>query len=239
MVATNTTNYGLIRTVQVRNENIPGVLGALASAIGSAGANIGNIQTVHLSQSYVLRDIDVHVEDETHLLEVLRAVGQVKGVRVTETRDEVMDLHQGGEIAIVSRQPVADIAMLRKVYTPGLIAPEAVRSGQVVFALSNPDPEIRPAHAIEAGAAFAADGTTVNNLLGYPGIWRGALSTQASEINRSMLIAAGEALMEVTPQGDLSPTALDPAVHRRVAYAVGRAAVESGVGDADGLVDLE
>ena len=49
MVTTNTTNYGLIRTVQVRNENIPGVLGALASAIGSAGANIGNIQTVHLS----------------------------------------------------------------------------------------------------------------------------------------------------------------------------------------------
>ena len=79
----------------------------------------------------------------------------------------------------------------------------------------------------------------MNNLLGYPGIWRGALATQAGEINRSMLIAAGEALMEATPNGDLSPSPLDPEVHRRVAYAVGRAAVESGVGDADGLVDLE
>ena len=180
MVTTNTTNYGLIRTVQVRNENIPGVLGALASAIGSAGANIGNIQTVHLSD------------------------------------------------VVISTAGV-----------PGLIAPEAVRSGQIVFALSNPDPEIRPAQAVEAGAALAADGTTVNNLLGYPGIWRGALSTQAGEINRSMLIAAGEALMGVTPHGDLSPSALDPEVHRRVAYAVGKAAVESDVGDADGLVDLE
>ena len=79
----------------------------------------------------------------------------------------------------------------------------------------------------------------MNNLLGYPGIWRGALSTQAGAINRSMLIAAGEALMGVTPHGDLSSSALDPEVHRRVAYAVGKAAVASGVGDADGLVDLE
>ena len=51
MVTTNTTNYGLIRTVQVRNENIPGVLGALASAIGGAGANIGNIPTSALPRS--------------------------------------------------------------------------------------------------------------------------------------------------------------------------------------------
>ena len=58
-----TTNYGLIRTIQVRNENTPGVLGSLATTIGGIGANIGNIQTVSINQNFVLRDIDVFVEE--------------------------------------------------------------------------------------------------------------------------------------------------------------------------------
>ena len=447
-----TTNYGLIRTMQVRNDNVPGVLGALATAIGSAGANVGNIQTVHISQNHVVRDIDIYVEDEAHLLEVLRAVSGVSGVRVTETRDDVMDIHQGGKIEIVSRHPVESIATLRKVYTPGvaevcraivgepalakrftsigntvaivtdgtavlglgnvglpaampvmegkaallqqfggvngapllidaptvddfveavvsvaptysgihlediasphcfevvdklrrrlavpvmqddqdgtaavvfgavltamrltgkrlgdvtigqvglgaagqsiasllmhasdrpvlgadlnedcllrhaqlggrqaslteimatadviisttgvpgLISPDLVRDGQIVFALSNPDCEILPAAALEAGAALAADGASVNNLLGYPGIWRGALGVRATEINRAMLIAVGEALADATPPGELSPNPIDVALHRRIAYAVGQAAVDSGVGEPDGLEQLE
>ena len=158
-----------------------------------------------------------------------------------DVNEDCIARHQqhGGRVASLDEIMATADVVISTTGVPGLIAPEAVRSGQVVFALSNPDPEIRPALAIEAGAALAADGTTVNNLLGYPGIWRGALSTQAGEINRAMLIAAGEALMEATPYGDLSPTPLDPEVHRKVAYAVGKAAVDSGVGDADGLVDLE
>ena len=59
---------------------------------------------------------------------------------------------------------------------PGLIEPShGPRRGQVILALSNPDPEIDPDVALEAGAAFAADGSVVNNVLGYPGIFRGAL----------------------------------------------------------------
>ena len=145
----------------------------------------------------------------------------------------------GGRVASLDEIMASADVVISTTGVSGLIKPEAVRSGQIVLALSNPDPEIRPSQALEAGASLAADGTTVNNLLGYPGIWRGALSTQAGEINRAMLIAAGEALMEVTPQGDLSPSPLDPEVHRRVAYAVGKAAVKSGVGDADGLADME
>ena len=68
----------------------------------------------------MLRDIDIYVEDQEHLNETLRAIARVQGVRVIETRDEVMDLHQGGKIEIVSRQRVESIAMLRKVYTPGV-----------------------------------------------------------------------------------------------------------------------
>lgn len=115
-----TMNYGLIRTVQVSNENVPGVLGSLATAIGGAGANIGNIQTMHISQNHVLRDIDVYVENEDHLIDVLKAISGIQGVKVIETRDEVMDLHQGGKIQIVSRHSVDSVAMLRKIYTPGV-----------------------------------------------------------------------------------------------------------------------
>ena len=62
----------------------------------------------------------------------------------------------------------------------GLITPEMVRPGQVILALTNPVPEIEPDVALAAGAAFAADGTSVNNVLGYPGIFRGALLAGAS-----------------------------------------------------------
>ncbi len=63
---------------------------------------------------------------------------------------------------------------------PGLITPDLVRPGQVVLALTNPEPEITPDAALAAGAAFAADGTSVNNVLGYPGIFHGALLAGAS-----------------------------------------------------------
>ena len=55
---------------------------------------------------------------------------------------------------------------------PNLIEPDHVREDQIILALSNPEPEIDPIAAIEAGAAFAADGSAVNNVLGYPGIFR-------------------------------------------------------------------
>ncbi len=61
----------------------------------------------------------------------------------------------------------------------GLIEPEMIRAGSVIFALTNPVPEIEPAAALAAGAAFAADGTSINNVLGFPGIFRGALATGA------------------------------------------------------------
>jgi malate dehydrogenase (oxaloacetate-decarboxylating) len=116
---------------------------------------------------------------------------------------------------------------------PGLIKPEMVREGQVILALTNPYPEIKPETAIEAGAAFAADGTSVNNVLGYPGIFRGALLAGARNINLKMKLAAAETLADLTAESELVPDALDPSVHERVANAVRDAAVESGVAHLD------
>lgn len=110
-----------------------------------------------------------------------------------------------------------------------LIEPSMVRRGQVIFALSNPFPEIAPARAISAGAALAADGKTVNNLVGYPGIWRGALDAKARRLNFEMYRAACLAIAGATEDGELIPSAIDPHVHLAVAHEVARAAVASGV----------
>jgi malate dehydrogenase (oxaloacetate-decarboxylating) len=112
---------------------------------------------------------------------------------------------------------------------PGLIRPEMVREGQVILALTNPEPEIDPDVALAAGAAFAADGTSVNNVLGYPGIFHGALQAGASAINLEMKRAAAWALAGLTVESELVPDVLDRSVHETVAEAVRRAAIDSGV----------
>ena len=111
----------------------------------------------------------------------------------------------------------------------GLIDPSKVRKGQIIFALSNPYPEITPEAARAAGASLAADGRSVNNLLGYPGIWRGALDAKASKINYEMLKAASLAIADATDEGMLVPSAIESKVHLAVTHAVARAAIESGV----------
>ncbi|HEX4719161.1 MAG TPA: NAD(P)-dependent oxidoreductase [Thermoleophilaceae bacterium] len=111
---------------------------------------------------------------------------------------------------------------------PGLIGPEMVRTGQVILALTNPVPEIEPEDALAAGASFAADGTSVNNVLGYPGIFHGALLAEAKEINLEMKRAAAWALAGLTVESELVPDVLDRQVHAKVAEAVRRAAIDSG-----------
>lgn len=108
----------------------------------------------------------------------------------------------------------------------GLIKPEMVREGQIILALSNPNAEIKPEVALNAGAAYAADGRQVNNVLGFPGIFRGALNAQAKEITYPMLIGAALAIVDSTKPGDLVPHPLDPNVHANVAIAVERIANE-------------
>jgi len=112
---------------------------------------------------------------------------------------------------------------------PGLIAPEMVRKGQVILALSNPDPEIDPDDALEAGAAFAADGKAVNNAMAFPGLFRGALDARATHINDAMKIAAAKTISQHAPDGELIPSILDRSIHQAVAAAVEAAALKTGV----------
>jgi len=109
---------------------------------------------------------------------------------------------------------------------PGLIKKDMVRKGQIILALSNPKPEIEPEAALEAGAAFAADGKSVNNVLGFPGIFRGAVDANVPRITREMLTAAAEAIAAFAAPGEIVPNPLDKALHKSVARAVARVALE-------------
>jgi len=132
------------------------------------------------------------------------------------------------------------------VSAPGIVTEEMVESmaeDPIVFAMANPVPEIMPDLAKQAGARVVATGRSdfpnqVNNVLGFPGIFRGALDVRAREINEEMKMAAARAIAELAePISEVSiiPSPLDRRVVPKVAEAVARAAIESGV--ARGEVD--
>ncbi len=102
----------------------------------------------------------------------------------------------------------------------GLIKPGMVRKGQIILALSNPDPEIEPALALQHGAAFAADGKGINNVLAFPGLFKGALAANAKCFTDAMLIAAARSIAAQASGDDLVPDPLNRDVHHAVAAAV-------------------
>ena len=436
----------IMRTIRVRNENKVGTLARLMAAISGLQASVGTIEMINETAHSVVRDITVYAEDAEHMDHVIEAMRSNEGTRVLAVRDEVLELHQKGKIAIRSRYPIDSIATLRRVYTPGvaevclkiaddpalarlytsishmvaivtdgtavlglgdigplasmpvmegkamlmetlvglsgipillntkdpdeivkavvtisqtfaaiqledisaprcfeveeklqalldipvlhddqhgtavvstaalmtaakradvdinrvkigqiglgaagnaigkmlmgltgnavlgsdlsedavkrfedaggrksnlkeimaecdiviattgapnLIKPEMVRKGQIILALSNPNAEIDPEVALEHGAAFAADGKSVNNVLGFPGIFRGAVDSNAPRITHEMLIAAVEVLVKETPAGELLPNPLDKKVHLAVARAVAETAIKQGIARAE------
>lgn len=157
----------------------------------------------------------------------------VKRILATDPDPRAQDQAAAHGIEIASLEQVmqqADVVVATS-GQPSLITPDLIHDGQVILALSNPVPEIEPDAALAAGAAFAADGTSVNNVLGYPGIFRGALLAGASEINLQMKRAAAWALAGLTVKSELVPDMLDAGVHESVAQAVRQAAIDSGVAD--------
>ena len=435
-----------MRTFRCRLQQKPGVLGALLSAIGAGSGYLGEIKTVQMGNKAVIRDVVVFADDQPHMDKLVQIVRNTPDVELLEIRDEVLEMHQGGKIAIRSRYKIDTLSQLRKVYTPGvaevclqiekdpslarrftsirhfvaivtdgsavlglgdigplaampvmegkatlmetlvglsgipvlintkdtrqivdtvaniaptfsaiqledisaprcfdieeqlhdrldipvmhddqhgtavvvtaallnaakmadvdltrtsigqvglgaaglaiskmlmhlfgksvigadlseaaldrfkkdggtpsnlkeimagcdvviattgapgLIKPEMVRKGQIILALSNPRPEIEPEDAEDAGAVFAADGKSVNNILGFPGIFRGAIDANVRRITCEMLIAASQAIAAQASPGELVPNPLDREVHKQVARAVARVALEKGLNRED------
>jgi len=442
----------LMRTVRVRNAQARGVLAQLLAVISDAGGNVGSVAMLNETSQSVTRDLSIYAEDEAHIERILSAMRANEGTTVLQVRDEVLELHQKGKIAIRSRFPIDSLSTLRRVYTPGvadvcrkiaadpslawtytsishmvaivtdgtavlglgdigalagmpvmegkamlmetlvglsgvpillntkdpreiiaavkaiaptfaaiqledisaprcfeieeklqaaldipvmhddqhgtavvamaallvaaretkrdlgkavigqiglgaagsaigkmlmrltgspvygadlareamtrfedaggrgatldeilaecdiviattgaagLIKPEKVCKGQIILALSNPNAEIDPDAALAAGAAFAADGKSVNNVLGFPGIFRGAVDARAPRITHEMLVAAAETIASMTPHGELAPSPLEKKVHRAVARAVAETAFKQGLARAEYVAYVE
>ena len=128
------------------------------------------------------------------------------------------------------------------VSAPGSLTQDMVRSmakDAIIFAMANPVPEIMPDEALAAGAKIVGTGRSdfpnqINNVLAFPGIFRGALDVRASDINDEMKIAAAEAIAAVIPDDKLTadniiPDSFDPHVRDAVANAVKEAAIRTGV----------
>lgn len=124
----------------------------------------------------------------------------------------------------------------------GLVTQEMVASmnkDSIIMAMANPTPEILPELALEAGAAVVGTGRSdypnqINNVLAFPGIFRGAFDVRASDINEAMKSAAADALAGLVSDEELRadyiiPAPFDPRVGPAVAQAVAKAAIESGV----------
>ena len=128
------------------------------------------------------------------------------------------------------------------VSAPGMVTPDMVKTmnkDAVIFACANPTPEIFPDDAKAGGARVVATGRSdfpnqINNVLAFPGIFRGAFDVRAKDINDEMKLAAAKALADLITDEELSedyiiPTAFDKRVGKAVAKAVADAARETGV----------
>ncbi len=110
----------LVKTVRIMILDKPGFFGKVATAIGAAGGNIGDIKLVGYGLEYNTRDITIFVDSDTQLHGVLEELGKVEGVIISDIIDPVLEMHRGGKISVKSRIVIDSISTIRKVYTPGV-----------------------------------------------------------------------------------------------------------------------
>ena len=187
----------------------------------------------------------------------LLLAGGVKDVTLCDRNGAIYEGREKGmnpikeQMAKVTNLPkrqgsLADVLVGADVFigvsAPGAVTTEMVRTmneDAIIFACANPTPEIFPDDAKAGGAAVVATGRSdypnqINNVLAFPGIFRGAFDVRASDINEEMKVAAAEALAGLITDEELTadyiiPAAFDPRVGKTVAAAVAEAARKTGV----------
>lgn len=157
-------------------------------------------------------------------------------------KEEMAKITNSGHKAGTLAEMLAEADVFIGVSAPHCVTPEMVKSmakDPIIFAMANPTPEIMPDEALAAGAAVMGTGRSdfpnqINNVLAFPGIFRGALDVRASDINDAMKIAAAKAIADFVTPDKLSaeyiiPSPLEEGVSKAVAKAVAQAAKDSGV----------
>lgn len=198
------------------------------------GAGAGGIATTKLLMKAGVRDV---ILCDTH-----GAIFEGRSENMNQYKTEIALLTNRSKVkgSLAEAMRGADVFIGLSVAEQ--VSQEMVKSmakDPIVMAMANPDPEITPEEAIQAGARIVATGRSdypnqINNVLGFPGIFRGALDVRASDINEPMLIAAAEALASLVSGSELNEnyiiaTPLDLRAMPTEAAAVAKAAVDSGV----------
>ncbi|NMD70738.1 NAD-dependent malic enzyme [Bacillus sp. DNRA2] len=230
------TAAGLVNALKLTGKKINEIK-VVANGAGAAG-----IAIIKLLYTYGVRDII--------MCDTKGAIYEGRPEGMNNIKDEVSKFtnreNKKGSLADVIHG--ADVFI--GVSAEGALTPEMVKTmneNSIIFAMANPNPEIMPHLAKEAGAVVVGTGRSdfpnqVNNVLAFPGIFRGALDVRATHINEEMKVAAVEAIASLVSEEELSadyviPGPFDPRVAPAVASAVAKAAMETGV--ARIKVDLE
>ena len=198
------------------------------SGAGAAGTAIAKLLLTAGFKDITMRNIDGVISSEK----------TYDDPSLTELASLTNPNHKDGSLADIIKG--ADIFI--GVSAPGLLTEEMIKTmnkDAIIFAMANPVPEVMPEIALAAGARVIATGRSdypnqINNVLAFPGIFRGALDVRASDINDEMMLAASDAISKLVTEEDLAngiiiPSAFNKGVVESIAKAVADAAVKSGV----------
>ncbi|GIN91809.1 putative NAD-dependent malic enzyme 4 [Siminovitchia terrae] len=222
------TVAGLVNALKITGRRMSEIK-VVANGAGAAG-----IAIIKLLHSYGVRDI-IMCDSRGAIYE-----GREEGMN--EVKTEVAKFTNRDRLDGDLSYVIQDADVFIGVSVAGALTEEMVASMKkdpIIFAMANPDPEIMPEVAKAAGAKVVGTGRSdfpnqVNNVLAFPGLFRGALDVQATKINERMKQAAVEAIASLVSEDELSPDFVipgpfDPRVAPYVAAAVAKAAMESGV----------
>ena len=198
------------------------------SGAGAAGTAIAKLLLTAGFKDITMRNIDG----------VISSAKTYDDPSLTELASLTNPNHKDGSLADIIKG--ADIFI--GVSAPGLLTEEMIKTmnkDAIIFAMANPVPEVMPEIALAAGARVIATGRSdypnqINNVLAFPGIFRGALDVRARDINDEMMLAASDAISKLVTEEDLAngiiiPSAFNKGVVESIAKAVADAAVKSGV----------
>lgn len=218
---------GLINALKIVNKNIED-LKIVVNGAGSAGTAITKLLLSYGAKNIVVCDRDGALNRDT--------------TYSNKYFEELSKITNPNNESGILKDVIKNADVFIGVSAPNIVSKEMVSSmndDSIIFAMANPTPEIFPDDAKEAGAKVIGTGRSdfpnqINNVLAFPGIFRGALDVRATEINEEMKIAAAFAIANSVSDEELNPNYIIPKafnleVQKRVAEAVKEAAIKSGV----------
>ncbi|QJI70609.1 NAD-dependent malic enzyme [Staphylococcus haemolyticus] len=222
------TMAGLINALRIVDKDLSDIKVVLNGA-GAAG-----IAIVKLLDSYGVRNMI--------MCDSRGAIFEGRSYGMNDTKDYVAKFTNKDKIEGSLQDVIKNADVFIGVSVASLLSQDMVKSmadDAIIFAMANPDPEIKPNDAKEAGAKVVGTGRSdfpnqINNVLAFPGIFRGALDTESTHINEDMKKAAVEAIANLIDEDELNPDycipgPFDKRVAPSVAREVAKAAMETGV----------